>query len=156
MTVLILFLAFCSIFVTLVIQGTSLGWVIRRLGLTQHEPLPEPETGQARAEMAAAALDAVRQHLDAETAGSVEKAEAAVELEQEYKVRAERASIEGQDVDTKAEQLEAQHRLRIVAVEAAREVLAEQADELDIETYRSLGQELDLEEQQVRRALDES
>lgn len=152
---LILFLAFCSIFVTLVVQGTSLGWVVKRLGLTEHDPLPEPETGQARAEMAVAALEAVRQHLDTETAASSEQVEAAAELVQEYEVRAERASIEGQDLETKTAQLEAQQRLRIVAVEAAREVLNEQAAELDMETYRSLGRELDVEEQQVRRALDQ-
>ena len=152
---LILFLAFCAIFVTLVVQGTSLGWVIRRLGLADYEPLPEPETGHARAEMAMAALGAVRQHLDTEAGSGGEQAEAAAELVQEYEVRAERASIEGQDVETKAAELEAQQRLRIVAIEAARQALDEQADELDVETYRSLGQELDLEEQQVRRALDQ-
>lgn len=150
---LILFLAFCSIFVTLVIQGTSLGWVIRRLGLTEPETLPEPDTAQARAEMATAALEAVRQHLDDANIDRDEQAEAAAELVEEYEVRAERASVEGQDVETKAEQLEAQQRLRMVAIEAAREVLAGQADELDVEAHRALGEELDLEEQQVRRAL---
>lgn len=148
---IIVFLAFCAIFATLVIQGTTLGWVIRRLGLQDDDTtLPEPETAQARAELATASLEAVQKHLDNER--SVH-GEAATELIDEYKVRAERASIEGQDVETKTGQLEAQQRLRLVAIEAAREKLREQTDEIDADAHRALGEELDLEEQQIRRAL---
>jgi monovalent cation/hydrogen antiporter len=151
---MILFLAFCSIFVTLVLQGTTLGWVVRRLGVIQEEStLPEPETAQARAEIATAALDAVRQHLDGTEA--TEHTEAAAELVQEYEVRADRASIEGQDLETKSGQLEAQQRLRLVAIAAAREKLADRTETMDIEAHRALGEELDLEEHQIRRALDD-
>ena len=150
---IIVFLAFCAIFATLVVQGTTLAWVIDRVGLQEEDAtLPEPETAQARAELAAASLDAVREHLDDE--GS-EHSEAATELVAEYKVRAERASIEGQDVETKTGQLEAQQRLRIVAIEAARTKLGEQTDQIDADAHRALGEELDLEEQQIRRALRE-
>jgi len=149
---IILFLAFCSIFVTLVIQGTTLGWVVRRLKIIEEESaLPEPETAQARAEIATAALDAVRQHLDG--AEATEHTEAATELVQEYEVRADRASIEGQDLETRSGQLEAQQRLRLVAIAAAREKLAERAEAMDTEAHRTLGEELDLEEHQIRRAL---
>jgi Na+/H+ antiporter len=148
---IIVFLAFCAIFATLVIQGTTLGWVIRRLGLQEDDTtLPEPETAQARAELATASLEAVQQHLNDER--SIH-GEAATELIDEYKVRAERASIEGQDVETKTSQLEAQQRLRLVAIEAAREKLREHTDEIDADAHRALGEELDLEEQQIRRAL---
>jgi hypothetical protein len=75
---------------------------------------------------------------------------------QEYEVRAERASIEGQDLETKTSQLEAQQRLRLVAIAASRDKLAEQADTIDTETHRALGDELDLEEHQIRRALDKT
>lgn len=150
---IILFLAFCSIFVTLVIQGTTLGWVVRRLGVTEEErPLPEPETAEARAEIAAAALEAIQQHINGPMA--TEHTEAAIELVQEYEVRAERASIEGQDLETKSGQLEAQQRLRLVAIAAARERLADRAEMMDMEAHRALGDELDLEEQQIRRALE--
>jgi NhaP-type Na+/H+ or K+/H+ antiporter len=149
---IILFLAFCSIFVTLVLQGTTLGWLIRRIGLNEEDtPLPEPDTAHARAEIATAALEAVKEQLEGDQNG--EHTQAAAELVQEYEVRAERASIEGQDVETRSGQLEAQQRLRIVAIEAAREKLLEQTDVLDIEAHRALGEELDLEEQQIRRAL---
>ena len=149
---IILFLAFCSIFVTLVIQGTTLGWVVRRLGIEVEGTLPEPETAQARAEIATAALEVVRQHLDAPEA--TEHTEAAAELVQEYEVRADRASIEGQDPETKSSQLEAQQRLRLMAIAAAREKLADRAETMDTEAHRALGEELDLEEHQIRRALD--
>ena len=148
---IIVFLAFCAIFATLVIQGTTLGWVIRKLGLQEDDTtLPEPVTAQARAELATASLQAVQQHLDDER--SIH-GEAATELIDEYKLRAERASIEGQDVETKTSQLEAQQRLRLVAIEAARDKLREQTDEIDADAHRALGEELDLEEQQIRRAL---
>jgi NhaP-type Na+/H+ or K+/H+ antiporter len=152
---IILFLAFCSIFVTLVFQGTTLGWLVRRLGVTQDQTmLPEPETAQARAEIAAAALEAVRQHQDSPEA--TEHVEAAGELVQEYEVRADRASVEGQDLETKSSQLEAQQRLRLVAIAASREKLAEQTDTVDTEAHRALGDELDLEEHQIRRALNDT
>ena len=151
---LILFLAFCSICATLVFQGTTLGWVVRRLGVVDERTvLPEPETAEARAEIATAALEAVRDQLDyPETTA---QAAAAAELVQEYELRAERASIEGQDLAAKGQQLEAQLRLRLVAIEAAREHLAERADTMDAEAHRTLGDELDLEEHQIRRALDD-
>ncbi|WP_043837802.1 Na+/H+ antiporter [Muricoccus aerilatus] len=152
---IILFLAFCSIFVTLVIQGTTLGWVVRRLGVTEEvTALPEPETAQARSEITTAALEAVREHLDG--AEATEHTEAAAELVQEYEVRADRASIEGQDPETKSSQLEAQQRLRLVAITAARAKLAERAETMDAEAHRALGEELDLEEQQIRRALGDA
>lgn len=148
----IVFLAFCAILATLVLQGTTLGWVIRRLGAEEKETiLPEPETAQARVELAAAARDAVREHVETEPA--TEHREAAAEVVDEFEARVEQASIEGQDPQTRAEQLHAQQRLRLVAIEAAREKLKEQVDAVDTETHRALAEELDLEEQQIRRAL---
>ena len=151
---IIVFLAFCAIFATLVVQGLTLGWVIRRLGLEEEQDtLPEPDTAQARAELAAASLEAVQEHLDED--GS-EHGEAAAELVEEYELRAERASVEGQDVETKAGQLDARQRLRLVAIDAARERLKEHTDRIDSDAHRGLGEELDLEEQQIRRALSET
>jgi len=150
----IVLLAFCAIFATLVVQGTTLGWVIRRLGLEEDdEAPPEPETARARAELAEAALSAVRGHVDDVAS---EHGEAAAELLEEYRIRARRASIEGQDVEVISGQLEAQQRLRLVAIDAARTKLAEQTDRIDADAHRELGEELDLEEQQVRRALGDA
>jgi Na+/H+ antiporter len=151
---LIVFLAFCSILATLVIQGTTLGWVVRRLGVV--EPEEESSTTDkvhARAEIAEAALGAVKAHLDGGRAP--EHAQAAAELVGEYQLRAEHASVEGQDVESKGGRLEAQQRLRLVAIRAARDKLAEQTDHIDTGSHRTLGEELDLEEQRIRRALGE-
>ena len=151
---IIVFLAFCAIFATLVLQGTTLGWLLRRLKVEEPEAvLPEPETAQLRAEIAGAARDAVKAHSDSDSA--TEHFEAASELVEEYEVRAERASVEGQDLETQAQKLVAQQRLRLVAIDAARKKLAEQTDQVDADVHRTLGEELDLEEQQIRRALGE-
>ena len=85
-----------------------------------------------------------------------EHGEAAAELVDEYKVRAARASIKGQDTESKSSQLGAQQRRRLVAIEAARGKLREKTDRIDGGAHREFGEELDLEEQQVRRTLDES
>lgn len=150
---IIVFLAFCAIFATLIVQGTTLAWVVRRLGLEEDESEPaEPETARARAEIASAALGAVQGQIG--QAGS-EHREAAAELLDEYKVRADRASIEGQDLEARSGQLDAQQRLRLFAIAAARGKLREKTDQIEGDAHRELGEELDLEEQQVRRALGE-
>ncbi len=147
---LIVFLAFCAILATLVLQGTTLGLVIRRLGVEEGEAtLPPPEAAQARAEVATAALAAVQAHLG--ESGESEHTEAATELVQEYEARAERASVETQGAEDKAEHLAAQQRLRLVAIDAGRTKLGEHRDGIDTGAHRTLGEELDLEEQQVRR-----
>ena len=151
---LIVFLAFCAILATLVLQGTTLGLVIRKLGVEESEAAPsEPKAARARAEVAVAALDAVQGHLV--ESGAPEHTAAAGELVQEYEVRAGRASVEGQDYLDTTGQHEAQHRLRLVALDAARAKLNEHRDGIDAEAHRALGEELDREEQQVRRALGE-
>lgn len=152
---LIVFLAFCSIFATLVLQGTTLGWLVRRLGVVEPETVrQEPDTVQARADIAGAALDAVKAQID--DGGATEHAVAANELVEEYEVRARRASIEGQDVETRSGQLEAQQRLRLVAIDAARKKLGERTDQIDAASHRTIGEELDLEEQQIRRTLGDA
>ena len=151
---LIVFLAFCAILATLVLQGTTLGWLIRRLGVEAAEDeQPKPDTTNARSELAAAALAAVKAHGDG--AGS-QHTKAAAEVVQEYETRAERANVEGQDPEAAAVELEAQHKLRLVAIEAARAKLGEHTDRIDGEAHRALGEELDLEEQQIRRVLGDA
>lgn len=151
---IIIFLAFCAILATLVLQGTTLGWVVRWLGVIEPEPtVPAPETAQARAEIAGAARDAVKVELDDPAA--TERTAAAAELVEEYEVRAERVNVDGQDQEVQTQKLEAQQRLRLVAIDAARKKLAEQTDQIDAGIHRTLGEELDLEEQQIRRLLGE-
>jgi CPA1 family monovalent cation:H+ antiporter len=151
---LIVFLAFCAILATLVVQGTTLGWLIRRMGVEEKQmAVPEPEKAHARVEIAEAALEAVKERVDNDP--ELAQAESG-ELVNEYEARVNQASIEGQDPETRAEQLEAQQRVRLCAIAAAREKLKEQTDTVDEDTYRALCEELDLEEQQIRRSLGES
>jgi CPA1 family monovalent cation:H+ antiporter len=151
---LIVFLAFCAILATLVVQGTTLGWLIRRMGVEEKlMAVPEPEKAQARVEIAEAALEAVKERVDNDS--ELAQAESG-ELVNEYEARVNQASIEGQDPETRADQLEAQQRVRLCAIAAAREKLKEQTDTVDEDTYRALCEELDLEEQQIRRSLGES
>lgn len=151
---IIVFLAFCAIFATLVLQGTTLRWVIRRFGVEEPETAgAEPEAAQLRAELAAAARDAVQHH--AEHHLPDKHADVAAGLVEEFSAQAELAEVEGEDLEAKAAEFEAQQRLRLVAIEAARERLRAQLDEVDPEAHRAMGEELDLQEQQILRALGE-
>ena len=149
---IIIFLAFCAILATLVLQGTTLGWVIRRFGVADtSEPLPAPEAAQARAEINAAALDAVKAHVYEK--GADEHHEAVTEVVQELAVKADRASSQDeQHPADKAAELRAQQELRLIGIAAAREKLNDHTDQVDVEAHRALAEELDLEEQQIRGA----
>jgi Na+/H+ antiporter len=152
----IVFLAFCAIFATLIVQGTTLGWLVRKLEVIEPEKdAAEPAEALARAEIADAALEVVKEHLEPDA--SPEHSTAASALVDEYEARAERAADEKEaESPENAEQFNAQRRLRLVAIEAAREKLSEHTDQVDAETHRSLANELDLEEQQIRSAMSKS
>ena len=149
---IIVFLAFCAIFGTLVIQGTTLRPLIERLALSADE---EATTGMAetRAELAGAALKAVRDRAD--VAVPEAHADAVAEVVDELSTHAARIGGEGEHPDATADQFAAQQRLRLIAIAAARAKLRERTDDLDAEAHRSLAEELDLQEQQVLRALGE-
>ena len=143
---LIVFLAFCAIFTTLVLQGTTLGPLIRRLGVTEPEPAGlNPDHAALRREASEAALAAVEERVD-------EHGEVAEELADELRGRAEQATRVHEGSDADSERREQQQRLRLEGLEAARAKLAEGAEE---ETSRALLEELDLEEEQIRRELGE-
>lgn len=147
---LIVFLAFCAIFMTLVLQGTTLGWLVQRLGVGEVvAAAPKAEEARARADIAEAALDAVKGHLG--DAGSTEHTAAAAELVDEHELRSVRASVE--DLQATTDRQQARRRLRLVALQAARDKLKEQTDHVETETHRALAEELDLEEQQIRGSL---
>jgi Na+/H+ antiporter len=140
----------------LIVQGTTLGWVVRKLEVIEPEQVAaEPAEALARSEIADAALEAVKEHL--EPHASPEHSAAASALVDEYETKAERAADEKEaESSENAEQFNAQRRLRLVAIEAAREKLSEHTDQVDAETHRSLAEELDLEEQQIRSAMNSS
>ncbi len=153
---IILFLAFCAILATLVVQGTTLGPLIRRLGVSEPEdepanPAVTPEAIEARSTAAAAAMEAVAEKID-----DSEHADVAEDLLRDLRVRAKQAEQMRQDAETGSQRDAARLGLRLTAVEAARaKLLAEHKDELDSEAMAALVAELDLEEQQIRVALGE-
>jgi CPA1 family monovalent cation:H+ antiporter len=155
---LILFLAFCAILATLVLQGTTLGPLIRRLGLSEPasetvNPAATPEATEARSEANSAAIAAVAEQLDER---DPEQAAVANELLRDLRGRANRADGMRPDTDTGAQRRAAQLHLRLTAIEAARaKVLADHKDEIGGEATHALVSELDLEEQQIRIALGE-
>ena len=153
---LILFLGFCAILATLVLQGTTLGPLIRRLGVSEPEdepanPAVTPEAIEARGAAAAAAMDAVAEKLD-----DPEHAAVAEDLLRDLRVRAKRAEQARDDAETGQQREAARLGLRLAAIEAARaKLLAEHKEELDNEAMAALVEELDLEERQIRVALGE-
>ncbi len=153
---IILFLAFCAILSTLVLQGTTLGPLIRHLGVSEPEdeplnPAVTPEAITARSEATVAAMDAVGEKLN-----DPEQAAAADELLRDLRIRAKRADQMRQDAETGSQRDATRLGLRLTAVEAARaKLLAEHKEELDTEAMAALIAELDLEEQQIRVALGE-
>ena len=134
----ILFLAFCAILATLVVQGTTLGPLIRRLDVTEPETDgPAPDQVAARREVAA------------------EHAHVADEVVDRFKERVDQIEQLDEDSGTDADRQGDQLRLRLAALEASREVLVDKREDFEDDTVRSLGAELDLEEEQIRRELGE-
>ncbi len=157
---LIVFLAFCAILATLVLQGTTLGPLIRRLGLDEPagepaNPAVTPEAIAARGEATVAAMAAVAEKLD-DADADPEQAAVADELLRDLRVRAGRVDREREEAETGAQRQAARLRLRLTAIEAARaKLLADHRDELEAEALSGLVAELDLEERQIRVALGE-
>jgi CPA1 family monovalent cation:H+ antiporter len=154
----ILFLAFCAILALLVLQGTTLGPLIRRMGLDEPEdellnPAVTPDAIDARSEATVAAMAAVREKIDD---ADPEQAAVAGDLLRDLGLRAKQADQIRQDAETGTQRLEMQLRLRLTAIEAARaQLLADHKDELDTDAMGTLVAELDREEQQIRTAFGE-
>jgi Na+/H+ antiporter len=147
---LILFLAFCGILATLVVQGTTLGALIRRLDVCEpnDEPAPAatPEAIEARGTARAAAMEAVAGEL-----GDPDKADLAEDLLGDLRLRAERADHVRANAESRPQREADRLGLRLRAIEAARaRLLHEHRDGLESEAMTALVAELDLEEQQIR------
>ena len=149
---LIVFLAFTAILATLVLQGTTLEWLILSLGiaLPRQEGGLDPEEAGARHLAAQAALAEIERRLDDPLEGAI-----AADLVAEYRGRAEHLHRTAANRGAMAAERAARRRLRLAALEAARErLLAQHAEgQLGEAALARLMYELDLEEQRVRQAL---
>jgi CPA1 family monovalent cation:H+ antiporter len=149
---LIIFLAFCAILATLVVQGTTLEWLIKRLGLVQ-QPHPhgiDPEEAHARHVAAEAMLGAIRHR-----AGDVLYGPIAQDLLAEHVDRATHLKRVTQGGAAVAAERAARRAVRLEGLEAARTaILALRAENgLAEELLTKLSQELDFEENRLRNAL---
>jgi Na+/H+ antiporter len=155
---IILFLAFCAILATLVIQGTTLGPLISRLRLSEPgseavNPAVTPQAIDARSRATVAAMAAVEEKVDEL---DPEQSAAAEDLLRELRQRAKRVARATEETGTGMERLAARLDLRLTAIEAARtKLLADHREELEHEEMAALMAELDLEEQQIRVAMGE-
>ena len=149
---LIVFLAFCAILATLVVQGTTLEWLIKRLGLVQppHPHGINPEEAHARHVAAEAMLGAIRKRATDVLYGPI-----ASDLLAEHQDRAAHLNRVVKGGGPAAAERAARRAVRLEAIEAARaEILAlQRADKLSEELLTRLSQELDFEENRLRTAL---
>jgi CPA1 family monovalent cation:H+ antiporter len=149
---LIVFLSFTAILATLVLQGTTLEWLIRRLHaeVPAHEGGIDPEEAEARRLSAQAALKEIERRLDDPLEGAI-----AADLVPEFRDRARHLHRTAENRGAVAAERAARRRLRLDSLEAARASLIEQHRQgrLHEEGLARLELELDLEELRVRQAL---
>jgi Na+/H+ antiporter len=147
---IIVFLAFCAIFSTLVVQGTTLKLLIAWADPRDPEIKAVDPSVVAAREMVAAAIAGVGPGANARTgAGTVPAADPVDAFHREqHALRVTGAAREREVIPL----LEA----KLAAIEHARGELKERRSELDGETLQTLTQELDLEERQIRLVLDDA
>ncbi len=149
---LIVFLAFVAILATLVLQGTTLEWLICRLGVAEppHAHGIDPQEAEGRHAAAQAALAEIERVLDDPLEGAI-----AADLVAEFRDRADHLHRTATAGGAMAAERQARRRLRLLALDAARAQLLEhhRLGRLHPEGLAKLEQELDLEEQRVRQVM---
>ncbi|WP_424810829.1 Na+/H+ antiporter [Roseococcus sp. YIM B11640] len=149
---IIIFLSFCAILATLVAQGTTLEWVIKRLGLAmpQHPHGIDPEEAKARLIGAQAARDAIQARADDVLYGPIAR-----DLLGDFKDRAAHLERISKGGGAAAAERAARRALRLEALDAARAAIREYRHRqgLPEELLVRLGHEFDYEESRLRQAL---
>ncbi|MBR0642236.1 Na+/H+ antiporter [Plastoroseomonas hellenica] len=146
---LLVFLAFCAILATLVLQGTTLGWVIRRLRIEEKRSTTMPwDEAAARTLVAQASLAKLVAHADDPLDGAIAR-----DIMPEYRDRVR--LLDGIGQGAVAAERTARLQLRLQALRHGRDRLVRHhaEDGLDDEILHRIGQELDLEELRLRRLL---
>ncbi|OJY06235.1 MAG: Na+/H+ antiporter [Rhizobiales bacterium 63-22] len=136
--------AFAAIFATVLIQGMTLGTLIRWLGVKEteasHASLSLP---QAEAALASAQLRTVEKHAFGEDGALIHP-----RLLEQYQRKASNTATYSENVDQFAADLEAHFSVVLAAIAAGRAELIRlhRAGEIDDETLHELERDLDLEE----------
>lgn len=145
---LIVFLAFCAILATLVVQGTTLGWVIRKLGVEERKrPGMHPAEARARHVVARIMHDEIERLAADELSGSIAR-----DILPEY---LDNTRLLAGATGATAVERQTRLQLRLTALRKGRVGLLEHRaeDGLPEEIFAELEQELDLEEIRLRRLL---
>jgi monovalent cation/hydrogen antiporter len=151
---LIIFLTFCVIFATLVLQGLSLPFVIRRLGLHESEEVADREEAQARIQVAEAAMGRLGELgvLD----GSNEMRGTRIQrmlASYEDRIRHFRSHLEGPTQEARAElEHEVDHTIKGELLGVERQTLIKMRERglINDEIYRRIETDIDLAEAQLR------
>ena len=149
---LIVLLAFTAILATLVLQGTTLEWLIRRLKaeLPHHDGGVDPMEAVARRIAAHAALREIESRVEDPLEGAI-----AADLLHEYRDRAGHLHRVAEGQAAAAAERAARRRIRLAAIEASRRSLLEHhgGGAMHDEALLKLTQEIDLEELRIRQVL---
>ncbi|MDB5315011.1 MAG: uncharacterized protein JWO24_855 [Rhodospirillales bacterium] len=149
---LLIFLAFGAILATLVVQGTTLEWVIKRVGVEeQRKTRMGWEEAAARTMVAQASLARLMAHADDPLDGAI-----AQDILPEYRDNVR--LLDGISQGAVAAERTSRLQLRLEALQHGRARLLRhhREDGLDDELLQRIGQELDLEELRLRRLLGAS
>ena len=150
---LIIFLAFCAILATLVLQGTTLGWLIGRLGVAEvaeaAATLREASVRRAAAETALATME--QRLFEGRTLGMPDR-----DMLHEFRRRAEDARQQETGASLAGRRRQARLQLELDAVHAARRTVLDHASALDTEQLQAIVEEYDFEEGRLTRALQDA
>ena len=143
---LIIFLTFCVILVTLVLQGLSLPWLIRKLGLAGPSG-PNCEEREARRMMTRAALEKLQQ---VRGTGGKEFAELYADIESHYQHRLAVLDDKGDDDKTgKVHSRMMDVTLELLRAERDAAIALREQGRINDEVLRQLERELDLRESEL-------
>jgi CPA1 family monovalent cation:H+ antiporter len=146
---IVIFIAGGIVVVTLLAQGTTIAWLIRRLGLREDDTQREEET-LARKAAVDAGLRALRS-LDT-PANTTEESGALGQVIAEYELRLSELALAGETRASARRRRRAGVRYRLAALEAERRAVDElwAADTITDDVHRPLQQLLDHEEAMLR------
>ena len=140
---LLIYLAFCVIVATLVGQGFTLPWMIRRLGVTA-DAVDDDEEAQARAAAVAAALSRIEQ-LPSEYPDHLPLVD---QLRTQYEHRSEHVAGHADESDEAIRELVEHREMRRSVIDAEREAVIglRDAGTIGDDVLRRVERELDLED----------
>ncbi len=149
---MIIFLSFCVIMFTLVVQGMSLPYLIRYLKVEEDGSYHQEERN-ARIRITQTAIKRI-EYLAETTHSDLDK-ELAANLISKYEQTVEHHTAEGEHWIDSAERIKADNKIRMIAIKAKRKQLhrLHKLGTINEEVLREIQQDIDLEESRATRML---